>query len=150
MRKLALLFALLLAGCSQRDLRTVVRIIDGDTILLDGEERVRLIGIDTPETAHPNRPVECYGREASAFLRKIAQGRGVRLDFDQQRKDRYGRTLAYVYLKNGTFVNAAMLREGYAHAYTRFPFRHMEEFRRLEHRAREEGRGLWGPACAAE
>ena len=150
MRKFALLFALLLAGCSQRDLRTVVRVIDGDTVLLDGEERVRLIGIDTPETVHPSRPVECYGREASAFLRQTVQGRNVRLQFEQQRQDRYGRTLAYLYLKDGTFVNAEMVREGYAHAYTRYPFRHMEDFRRLERSAREAGRGLWGPACATQ
>jgi micrococcal nuclease len=149
MRRSLLLFALLLAACAQRDLRTVVRVIDGDTIMLNGEERVRLIGIDTPETVHPGRPVECYGREASAYLKKALQGRRVRLEFDQQHKDRYGRTLAYLYRSDGTFVNAEMIRQGYAHAYTRYPFRHLEQFRKLERDARQAGRGLWGPACSA-
>ena len=95
-------------------------------------ERVRLIGVDTPETKHPRKPVEYYGREASAFTKKMVQGKRVRLEFDQANasighKDRYRRTLAFVYLENGTFLNAEIIKQGYGFAYTRFPFKYMEE-----------------------
>jgi micrococcal nuclease len=124
--------------------RLVKRIIDGDTIVLDGDERVRLIGVDTPETKHPQKPVQYFGREATAFTRRITEGRGVRLEYDQQRRDRYGRTLAYVFLEDGRLLNAEIIRQGYGFAYTKYPFRRMEEFRQLEREARQAGRGLWG------
>ena len=66
-----------------------------DTLVLDGGERIRLIGVDTPETVHPQKPVEYYGKEASAFTKRLAEGQEVRLEYDQQRRDHYGRTLAY-------------------------------------------------------
>jgi micrococcal nuclease len=125
------------------DWRTVVRVVDGDTLLLDGNERVRLIGVDTPESVDPRRPVEHFGKEASAFLRRMAEGKRVRLAFDQERKDRYGRTLAYVHLEDGSLLNGEIIRQGYGHAYTRFPFRYAEEFRAYEREAREQRRGLW-------
>ena len=89
----------------------VTRVVDGDTQILDGHERVRLIGVDTPETKHPNKPVEYYGKEATAFTKKMLQGKTVRLEFDQANahrghKDKYRRTLAYVFLEDGTFLNA--------------------------------------------
>jgi micrococcal nuclease len=124
--------------------RTVVRVVDGDTLVLDGDERVRLIGVDTPESVDPRRPVERYGKKASAFTRRLAEGKRARLAFDSERQDRYGRTLAYVYLEDGTFLNAEIIRQGYGHAYTRFPFRYTEEFRGYEREAREHRRGLWG------
>ena len=134
---------------------TVARVIDGDTIvvepspspaLADGSH-VRLIGVDTPETVHPSKPVEFFGREASAFTRRMCEGRRVRLEFDPAvGQDPYGRTLAYVYLEDGTFLNAEIIRQGYGHAYTRFPFRHLDDFRALEADARAARRGLWaGP-----
>ncbi|MGA2631212.1 MAG: thermonuclease family protein [Terriglobia bacterium] len=125
--------------------RACVRVIDGDTIQLDGGERVRLIGVDTPETVDPRRPVQYFGKEASAFTRRLAEGRTVRLEFGDETFDRYHRTLAYVYLPDGTFLNAEIIRQGYGFAYTRFPFRYQEEFVRLERQAREERRGLWAP-----
>jgi micrococcal nuclease len=109
---------------------------------------VRLIGVDTPETVSPGRPVEFFGREASAFAKRLLEGRPVRLEYDRGRTDRYGRTLAYVHLADGTFVNAEIIRRGYGHAYTRFPFRHLDRFRRLEREARAAGRGLWNPAAS--
>ena len=124
--------------------RTVIRVVDGDTIILNGKERVRLIGVDTPETVDPRRPVQYFGKEASAFTKRTVEGKRVRLEYDQTRKDRYGRTLAYVYLEDGTFLNAEIVKQGYGHAYTRFPFRFLEEFRRYESEARKAGRGLWG------
>ena len=124
------------------------RVVDGDTIIveIDGKkERIRLIGVDTPETVHPNKPVEHYGKEASAFTKKLAEGEMVRLecDDDTQRRDRYGRLLAYVYLPDGTFLNAEIIKQGYGFAYTRFPFKYMEQFRQYERSARETGTGLW-------
>lgn len=121
----------------------VERVVDGDTVIVAGVGSVRLIGVNTPETVHPNKPVEAFGREASDFLRSLVQGRRVRMEYDWQRRDRYGRTLAYLYLEDGRFVNALIVREGFGHAYTRFPFRYLEEFRALEREAREDKRGLW-------
>jgi len=129
--------------------RLVTRVVDGDTIIVGARERVRLIGVDTPETKHPQKPVEYFGREATAFTKKMVQGRRVRLEFDQantkiSHKDRYKRTLAYVFLEDGTFLNAEIVKQGYGHAYTRFPFKYLDEFRRYEREAREQKKGLWG------
>ena len=126
----------------------VERVVDGDTIIVRGVGRVRLIGVDTPETVAPGRPVEFFGREASAFAKRLLEGRRVRLEYDRERTDRYGRTLAYVHLADGTFANAEIIRRGYGHAYTRFPFRHLDRFRRLEREARSAGRGLWNAAAS--
>jgi len=133
--------------------RTVRRVVDGDTLVLENKERVRLIGVDTPETKHPRRPVEYYGKEASAFTKRMVQGKRVRLEFDQANahighKDKYRRTLAYVFLEDGTSLNAEIIKQGYGFAYTRFPFKYMDEFRRYEREAREQGRGLWGKSCS--
>ncbi|HUU12077.1 MAG TPA: thermonuclease family protein [Terriglobia bacterium] len=123
--------------------RLCVRVIDGDTIELDGGERVRLIGVDTPESVDPRRPVEYFGKEAGAFTRRLAEGKTVRLEFDRETVDIYGRTLAYVYLPDRTLLNGEIIRQGYGHAYTRFPFRYEREFVGLELEARAAGRGLW-------
>ena len=139
-----MLFGVLAAAAVQVQL--VERVVDGDTIIVEGVGRVRLIGVDTPETVHPNRPVEFYGKEASAFTKRLLVGKPVRLEYDRERTDRYGRTLAYVYLSDGTLVNAKIIRRGYGHAYTRCPFRHMEAFRQFEREARDNRRGLWGIA----
>jgi len=133
---------------TQGDFDVVERVVDGDTLLLQSGERVRLIGVDTPEIKHPKKPVEYFGKEASAFTRRLVEEKRVRLDFDQANaarghKDHYGRTLAYVFLEDGTLLNAEIIKQGYGHAYTQFPFSRMEEFRRLEREAREEQRGLW-------
>jgi micrococcal nuclease len=126
--------------------RTCVRVVDGDTIVLDGDEKVRLIGVDTPETKDPRKPVQAFGQEAYEFTKGLVEGKKVRLEYDQQRIDKYGRTLAYVYLDDGTFVNAQIILQGYGHAYTVFPFKYMENFRNYERMARERGMGLWGQA----
>jgi micrococcal nuclease len=128
--------------------RLVVRVIDGDTIVVSPNEKVRLIGVDTPETVHPNKAVQCFGKDAKEFTRSLVESKSIRLFFDdsnraRNHKDRYGRTLAYVYFDDGTMLNAELIRRGYAHAYTRFPFRHVVEFRQLERTARGQGAGLW-------
>jgi micrococcal nuclease len=127
--------------------RTVVRVVDGDTIVLAGGERVRLIGVNTPETKHPEKAVERFGREATTFSRRLLAGERVRLEFDQERRDRYGRTLAYVYLEDGRLANEEIIRQGYGHAVTAHPFAEAmkERFRAAEREAREAGRGLWKP-----
>ena len=128
---------------------TVERIVDGDTIVVAGNEKVRLIGIDTPETKDPRRPVQCFGAEATRRITElIPPGEAVLLQRDVSDTDRYGRTLAYVYRRrDALFVNAAMVRDGYAAAAT-FPpdVAHADDFRALEREARAAGRGLWN-AC---
>ena len=128
--------------------RLVVRVIDGDTIVVGPNEKVRLIGVDTPETAHPKKAVQCFAKDAKEFTRRMVERKSIRLVLDESNaarnhKDRYGRTLAYVYFDDGTMLNAELLRRGYAHAYTRFPFRHVVEFRKLERIARSQAVGLW-------
>jgi micrococcal nuclease len=128
--------------------RAVLRVIDGDTIVVSSNEKVRLIGVDTPETVHPKRTVQCFGKDAKEFTRAMVQHRSIHLALDEantarNHKDRYGRTLAYVYFDDGTMLNAELIRRGYAHAYTRFPFRHIVEFRQLERIARSQAVGLW-------
>ena len=144
-----LLIVALLVGCGAplaptAPLLRIERVIDGDTLVISTIGTVRLIGVDTPETVHPTQPVQRFGREASEFLRDLALGEAVRVDYDQTRTDRYGRTLAYVYLESGVFVNLEIIRQGYGFAYTAFPFRFIAEFRAAEREAREQGRGLWG------
>jgi micrococcal nuclease len=129
----------------------VLRVADGDTIIvrLHGErERVRYIGIDTPESVAPDRPVGCFGERAAEENRRIVGGRTVALEFDAERRDRFGRLLAYVRrIPDGLFVNAALVRGGFARTLTIRPnVRHEQQLRALAGDARAAGRGLWG-AC---
>lgn len=127
----------------------VLRVKDGDTIVIRKDMlsiTVRLIGVDTPGTVHPSKPVERYGREASRFTTNLLKGEHVYLDPDPQQglTDAYGRMLTYIYrYPDGLFVNAEIIRQGYGHAYTKFPFKYMEEFRQLESFARQAEKGLW-------
>ena len=121
----------------------VKKVIDGDTLLLTNGEYVRLIGVDTPETKHPEKPVEYFGKEAYLFTQRMVEGKEVRLEFVWQRTDKYGRLLAYLFLPDGTFLNAEIIKQGYGFAYTRFPFKYLEEFRRYEREARANRTGLW-------
>jgi len=148
---LATLLALLPAPvASQGDSATVqvVRVIDGDTVqiccIAGKREKVRYIGINTPETKHPQKGVERYGEEAAKANWMLVVGKTVRLEFDVQQRDRYGRLLAYVYLEDDTFVNAWLVEHGYAMVMTVPPnVKYQELFLRLQREAREEGRGLW-------
>ena len=122
----------------------VQRVVDGDTAVLAGGERVRYIGIDTPELHHPTKPVQPYAREAKEFNKRMVEGKRVRLEYDVQRRDRYNRLLAYVYLEDGTFVNAELVRQGYAQLLTIPPnVKHADLFVQLQKEARAAGRGLW-------
>lgn len=127
----------------------VTRVVDGDTIEVrfDGrDEDVRYIGVDTPETVKPGTPVQCFGPQASRFDHTLVERRRVRLVFGVERRDVYGRLLAYVYLGE-RFVNAELLRRGLARTLTIPPNdRFASRFKRLEMAAARAGRGLWG-AC---
>jgi len=125
----------------------VTRVIDGDTIevSIDGrDDEVRYIGIDTPETVKPGTPIQCFGPQASAFNHRLVEGRAVRLVFDSERRDVYGRLLAYVYVGQ-RFVNARLVALGYARTLTIPPNdTHAGLFHRLARAAGLSGRGLWG------
>ena len=148
---LALILILLPASvASQGDSTTVqvVRVIDGDTIqvccVFGDRVKVSYIGVDTPETHHPMRGVEPYGKEAAEANRKLVEDKTVILKFDVEQRDRYGRLLAYIYLEDGTFVNAWLVEHGYAMVMTVPPnVKHQGLFLRLQREAREAKQGLW-------
>lgn len=129
----------------------VTGVVDGDTIkvsLPGGSDTVRYIGIDTPETRRPGTPIECFGKAASAYNRRLVDGQAVTLRTDAEPRDRYGRLLAYVYRRrDGLWVNGALVAAGYATILTVPPnVAHAQRLRALERRARLEGAGLWS-AC---
>jgi micrococcal nuclease len=155
---LPLVLLALLAGCTARsapaatDQATVVRVIDGDTVevAIGGrDERVRLLGIDTPESVDPDRPVECHGPEASALTHSLLpDGTSVRLERDQEARDRYGRLLAYLFrADDGLFVNEAILAAGEAEILSIEPnHAYAARLAGAADGARATGAGLWG-AC---
>jgi len=121
----------------------VVRVIDGDTVELENGERVRYLGIDTPETVHPDKPVECYGPEASERNKLLVEGKRVRLLRDGPDRDSYDRLLRYVFV-GGTFVNGDLVWGGYAYARSYGDVQLLyQTLVQLERSAREGGRGLW-------
>lgn len=130
----------------------VTRVVDGDTIkvLLDGkEETVRLIGINTPETVDPRKPIECFGPQASGETKKVLTGQSVNLESDptQDSRDKYGRLLEYVFLADGTNFDEFMIRQGFAYEYTyKYPYKYQQEFKNAEALAKQEKLGLWS-AC---
>jgi micrococcal nuclease len=141
-----------MAAQPQRVLGAVVAITDGDTLVVEADngarERVRLIGIDTPETRHPSRPVQCFGAEATARTTELALGKRAILELDVQERDRYGRLLAYVWPDGSTaMLNVQLVAEGYAQVATYPPnVRYVDELLAAQRQAREAGAGLWS-AC---
>lgn len=135
----------------------VIRVVDGDTVIVaisGATTTLRLIGIDTPETVDPRKPVECFGEAASQEAHRLLDGTKVVIEYDasQGQRDVYGRTLAYIYMEDGTQFNDYMVANGYAHEYTyRLPYRYQAEFKAAEAAARSAKLGLWADAaCAAE
>ncbi|MEK7638451.1 MAG: thermonuclease family protein [Patescibacteria group bacterium] len=119
-------------------------VVDGDTIEIEGGSRVRYIGINTPETVHPTKAVECFGKEASDYNKKLLESGFVRLVRDITDTDKYGRLLRYIYLPDGTFVNLKLVADGYAYADTYPPdVSHAKEFIAAQSAARTAARGLW-------
>lgn len=134
---------------AQPGLAKVNQVVDGDTIqvTLGGKaETVRFIGIDTPETHDPRKPVQCFGEAAAAHSRQLLEGKSVRLEADptNSNRDKYNRLLRYVYLPDGTLVNASLIADGFAFAYVVFPYERLDEFVALESEARANNKGLWG------
>jgi micrococcal nuclease len=128
-----------------------VGVVDGDTIdvYVQGQvARVRLIGIDTPETVDPRKPVQCFGTQASSKTRQLLDGQTVTLKADptQDDTDKYGRLLRYVYLSDGTMVNQYLVAHGFAFEYTyKVPYQYQEVFQNAEANARAKNFGLWSP-----
>lgn len=136
------------------DAHSVYSVVDGDTIrvLIEGKpESVRLLSIDTPETKDPRKPVQCFGDAATKKMVELVSGKLVKLTSDtlQPNRDKYKRLLRYVYLEDGTFVNAEMVYQGYAFAYTKYITDKNDEMMTLEKEAREANRGLWS-SCPVE
>ena len=138
-------------------LAQVVRVVDGDTIVVsqgEKQETVRLIGINTPETVDPRKPVECFGKEAKEYLKELLNGKKVRLENDpsQQERDRYGRLLRYIFLEDKTFINQKLIEDGYAYEYTYdLPYQYQDAFKKAESNAKAANRGLWNSAtCGGE
>ena len=135
----------------------VARVVDGDTLKLENGQRVRLIGIDTPEvfesvklyrdsqkSGQDIKTIQALGKRSSKFTRDLVEGKRVRLEFDVEKQDKYKRLLAYVYLKDGTFVNAEIVKQGYASLMTYPPnIKYVDTFKKLYQEARENNRGLW-------
>jgi micrococcal nuclease len=135
---------------------TVIKVVDGDTIWVDNNgkrQKIRMIGLDTPESVDPRKPVQCFALEASAQAKTILGGQSVYLETDpsQDSVDRYGRTLAYVWTASGRLFSLDMIADGYAFEYTYdLPYRYQQDFKAAENDARTQERGLWSPnTCAA-
>lgn len=129
----------------------VTRIVDGDTIELSNGDKVRYIGIDTPETVDPRKSVQCFGKEAKDANKNLVLNKTVILRKDISNTDKYGRLLRYVYLEDGTFVNLWLVKNGYATAYTYPPdIAHSQELVAAGKEAKKNGRGLWSSCKKAD
>jgi micrococcal nuclease len=135
---------------------SVVKVVDGDTIDVDinGQtERIRFIGLNTPETVDPRKPVECFGQEASKKMSEMLAGQAVRLEVDstQGNRDKYNRLLRYIYLKDGTDIVLKMIKEGYGYEYAyELPYQNQKQYDEAEIYARENEQGLWAPGVCVE
>jgi micrococcal nuclease len=143
-----------ITASSSATLALVKRVIDGDTIELESGQKVRYIGVDTPELHHPQKAVQCFGEEAKNINQKLVEGKTIKLEKDISETDRYGRLLRYVFLPDsnnasgsGIFINQYLIEEGYAYAAT-FPpdVKYAELFRQKQQATRINNKGLW-KAC---
>ncbi len=158
--RIAILYTLFIAGISCQGVNSykkedngsyyrVIKVVDGDTFWanngMDKDVKIRLIGIDAPETRKTGRKeIGYYGEESKAYLMNLLSGKSVRLVGDVDSLDRYGRTLAYVYLQDGKFVNAEMIKKGYAVVLTIPPnVKHVDLLQKLQVKARADKKGLW-------
>ncbi len=122
----------------------MVRVIDGDTVVLEGGARVRFLGIDAPEMERDGSPAEYLAHQSKDFVADLIQGKTVRLEYDRERYDRYGRLLAYLFLPDGAMVNLAVVRQGLARVYFQAPnLRYQETLNAAQQEAMAAGRGLW-------
>lgn len=126
----------------------VIRVVDGDTfeVIVNGQtEKIRMLGIDTPESVDPRKPVQCFAKEATKKLQELIFEKEIVLtpDFTNDDRDKYNRLLRYVSRPDGLLVNEEMIKEGYAYAYIKFPFERRADYLKLQTEARTMGRGLW-------
>ena len=131
---------------SQTENAKVIYVIDGDTIVINGNKKVRYIGIDTPEIKHPetSAPAQCYGDEATVKNKELVEGKEIIMKKDVSETDKYGRLLRYIWLNNGIFVNDILVKEGFARAEPIKPdTTYAGEFFESEKEAKENSRGLW-------
>ena len=135
----------------KKKLFKIVKVVDGDTItasIRGKNESIRLLGIDTPETVDPRRPVQCFGKAASDKMKSFVLGKYVKLldDSTQGNRDKYKRLLRFVYLPDSkaTFINGEMVKQGFAFSYRKYPTKMLEKFNNFEKYARENNLGLWG------
>ncbi len=134
---------------TENNLVKVIRAVDGDTIEIEGGEKVRYIGIDTPETVDPRKPVQCFGVEASKKNKELVEGKMVRLEKDVTDRDKYNRLLRYIYVGD-TFINLELVKQGFAYSYSYPPdIKYQDQFVKAQQEAREAKRGLWN-ACSAD
>ncbi|MBE2228239.1 MAG: thermonuclease family protein [Ignavibacteria bacterium] len=158
MKKILFIFLFLAFNLTVFSQNTVTKVIDGDTFVIDTGEKVRLLGIDTPEkwesgkldrdserTGKDKEVIKLLGQLASDYAEKMLLNQTVVLlsDSTNSDTDRYGRLLRYAYLSDGTLFNLKIIQDGYAYAYTKYPVIYMEEFVKAQHEARENARGLW-------
>ncbi|WP_051267609.1 thermonuclease family protein [Treponema pedis] len=132
----------------------VIKVVDGDTVkvkMLDYNrkfnkvETIRFIGVDTPETVHPKKSVQYFGKEASEYTKRELNGKIVYLGFDNNLRDKYNRLLCYCYTEDGLFINYRIIYNGYGYAYIKYPFVYAKKFKKAEKEARKSERGLWAP-----
>lgn len=148
---ISLLFLFIVPSVHAQDTFKVLKVVDGDTISVDvrgKKEVIRLLGIDTPESVDPRKPVQCFAKEATNKMKSFVDGKSVILidDSTQGNRDKYNRLLRYVYLPNSvrTFVNGEMVKQGYAFSYKQYPTKMLNKFNNFEKYAREHNLGLWG------
>lgn len=139
------------AQTTQPGFYRVVEVYDGDTIAVNmgtSIEKIRMIGVDTPETHKPGAPVQCFGPQASDFTKNLLNGQAVRLEADptNSNRDRYDRLLRYVYTQDGTLVDQKLIELGYGFAYLSFPFQKADSFAASQQQAQNQSLGLWA-AC---
>lgn len=134
----------------------IIKVVDGDTLTIDlngKSETIRLIGMNTPETVDPRKPVECFGIQASNMAKELLTGKRVYIEMDptQGERDKYGRLLAYAYREDGFFFNKSMILSGYAYEYTYdIPYKYQNEFKLAQKDAETNQRGLWAPGVCEE
>ncbi|MCX5776109.1 MAG: thermonuclease family protein [Candidatus Firestonebacteria bacterium] len=141
-----LLFGVVLAGetlTSLREKANIIKVFDGDTVLLKDGRTIRLIGVDTPETNHPSLPAQRYGKEATAFTKNISEGKDCEVEFEENnKKDVHGRNVAYLYV-DGKLLNAELLKEGLAYVYVKYDFKFKSDFIEYQKQAIRKRKGLW-------
>lgn len=152
--KSLLLLPILIAACAHSV--TVTRAVDGDTLALSNGKKIRLIGVDTPEsfdnaklardskaTGQPSSEMQRLGKQSTEYTQSLVAGKRVRLEYGRERKDKYGRTLAYVFLTDGKMLNREIIRQGFGCFYGRFPFSYKQDFKAVQNEAKANKRGLW-------